>query len=286
MMTNKDESNQEPKNLQQENKPEPFQRYIPQRPDYDIEQLLPTFETEEDIRTENAKRIRLLRRSADSSHQDLAAKLEGCSDGGCCNSPACRICGSRYRRYIIGEMLRNFDETDKLQMVTVVPSSDAFPIDKLMEYNPHVLMNRVRRQLKGSGLGHLQVMGGVELDLDDELGLWQPHLHFIVAGATQSDFKEFRKRFYSRSRHPGNRTGKQDAVYIKRVKDKTQAFSYCMKLYWIQLKKYGDHNGKIRYKDRRLNVHDHSVAMLKLDSLRMGDLTLLMGVQRRGKSIG
>jgi hypothetical protein len=267
-------------------KVEPFQLYKPEHVDYDIAQLLTGFEAGEKILDENATRIRYLRRSKDDSYQELANKIGECVDGYPCGSTACRRCTSQFRRYLIGEMLRHFAGKKLLRMVTIVPFADAFKMEQLESFNPQSLMKRVRRQLKDVGFGSLVAMGGLELDFDVDLNLWQPHLHFICAGAASQEFKEFRCRFYSKARHPGNRKGKQEAVKINLVKDQAKAFSYCMKLYWVQLVKYSDVHGKVRYRDRRLKVDEHNRVMVKLDSMSIGDLTFLMGVKRRGKFVG
>jgi hypothetical protein len=183
-------------------------------------------------------------------------------------------------------MLRLWEGQSDLWFVTLVPGDVRVAKGELEEFEPKRLTERVKRQMQRAGLGEITMVGGVDVSWEEDgdgesEGVWQPHLHMIVAGCSGKAIKEVLDRHYARTAEvPQPRK-------VQEVKDAVRQFSYCVKPFWTKRVRWIDAKGK-RLRDSRmmrLKAEQQREAALFSSRLRPSELVLLMGVRQRGKKL-
>ncbi len=161
----------------------PWWYRFPLEPQYDVALLSPDFETRAKAREQNEKRIGLLRRGTSHASIILAEKLEKCSGRSPCESAACRLCMRECRRTITGLTLMQLQGADYLRSMTVIagaPFRDDWLEGTAAPPDPRAIKGWLRRVIRVHAPSVTLAIGGIEVDLNEDTGLAEPHAHILV----------------------------------------------------------------------------------------------------------
>jgi len=168
---------------------------------YDIKTDLPNFETEEDAAHESQIRQKALIKGG---YHDLAEKLADCAEDYRCASPACPQCVRIHRRgfyHAATELSKQYDLVNQ-RIVTLIYYSEAMTNEGLMNFDPKQLTGRTYKQLVRCGFKN-PVIGGLELDYHEDIGLWIPHFHLLVVDDI-SPLVTLRKKHFKKEKRPAS----------------------------------------------------------------------------------
>ncbi len=268
----------------------PWWYRFPLEPQYDVALLSPDFETRAKAREQNEKRIDLLRRGTSHASIILAEKLEKCSGRSPCESGACRLCMRECRRTITGLTLMQFQGAEYLRSMTIVAGAP-FRSDWLdgaeAPPDPRAIKGWLRRIIKEHAPSVTLAIGGIEVDLDSDSGLAEPHGHIMAVVWTKSRL-EWLRSYLRRN------VKKRRALRVSRFipeSDRAYATSYLWKFApmrkytWRRVDRHGHKKkcrGKVEMKDhagrrvlRWLDRHPPSAFVFTLGcNLQPGRLVL------------
>jgi hypothetical protein len=186
----------------------------------------------------------------------------------------------------VGEMLRLWEGRKDLSFVTLIPGDLRVAKGELEGFEPKRFTERVKRQMQRAGLSEITVVGGVDVSWEEDgdgesEGVWQPHLHMIVAGCSGEEIKKVLDRHYPRTPEV------REPVDTPEVKDPVRQFSYCHKPFWQRRVSWTNPQGKRRRNPsiKALKAEQQREAALFGARLRPSELVLLMGVRQRGKKL-
>jgi hypothetical protein len=251
------------------------------RPFYDIRKDLPGFETIAAVKKES--QIRQASLIKVGNHQ-LAAKLADCAIYCRCMSPACPLCVRINRRgfYHAATRLSKRHKMANKRIVTLIYYSEAMTSEQLEDFYPNRLKERVRKQLTRCGFQN-PVIGGLELDYHEDIGLWVPHLHLLVVDDIPA-LKTLRKRYLAKEKRPTSDSTPES--YISRpmleqdLNDPPEQLSYLCKQRWHLIRTYKNpETGKRRTRKLRLKKNEFIQSLTVLDSYTFSDLMFTFKVR-------
>ncbi|WP_147383605.1 hypothetical protein [Nitrosomonas supralitoralis] len=154
--------------------------------------------------------------------------------------------------------------------------------EELEHFDPKQLKDRLRQQLTRSGFRH-PVIGGLELDYHEDIGLWIPHFHLLVVDDI-SPLAALREKYLTKEKRPT--PDNPPTSYISRsmmvqiLKHPPKQLSYLCKQRWQSIRAYIDIvTGKRRTKKYRLNRYAFILSLTVLDSYTFSDLMLTYKVR-------
>ena len=250
-------------------------------PEHDLRRHLEDFETKAEAEERSASLCQVLEKG-NRQQRRLAKRLARCRRGKRCCAVPCARCRRRWRLWLVGEKLRLLKDREDLLFVTLIPPDLRLQQGGLEGFEPRRFTERVRRQMQRAGLGRIAVMGGVDISWEEDgngegEGVWQPHLHLIVAGCSAKEIREALDRHYPRTAEVSR------PVDAKEVKDAVRQFSYCHKPFWTRRVSWTDEKGKRRRGlPLGLKPEQQREAALFGSKLRPSELLFLYGVRQRG----
>ena len=253
-------------------------------PRHDLRQRLEDFETKEQVKERSASLCRVLEKG-NWQHKRLAKRLRRCRQKKRCLAVPCPRCRRRYRLWCVGEKLRLWGRRGDVLFVTLIPPDLRLQQGGLEGFEPRKFMERVRRQMQRAGLGGIAIAGGVDVSWEEDgngerEGVWQPHLHLIVAGCETKQIKKALDRHYQPTAEV------PQPLKIQKVEDAVRQFSYCHKPFWTRRVSWTDEEGKRhRGPPLGLKVEQQREAALFGSRLRPGELVMLSGVRQRGSRL-
>lgn len=269
------------------------------KPEYDIELLRPAiydernrnkgFETIADAIRENAARAEILRSGTSAASLELANDIGRCSPRRWCLSTACKWCMRNFRRAITGLALETLEDEESVRMITIV-LGEPYRSDWLRGNAPIPCLKAIKRKLRNDFARHAPfihlAIGGIEVDLDAETKLAEPHLHVVTIVNRVSRLDDLRE-FYRRS------TGLDRALLVSDIvpfDQRAKCVSYLWKFSPTRKLsfKYTNKNGVIEAttKKRRLKGPAGRRAYHWLDKYRPEDFIFTIGCPlRNGKLI-
>jgi hypothetical protein len=267
---------------------------MPTRPDffcdfsphaeYDIQQLLRTFETRQQAEAYRRRRIEVLREDG-RADQCLADKLEACGGPeGRCLSLADPVCARDHRRWIIGETLRLLADRDDLLAVTLIPPQWRVPSPGLAGLEAKAPLAALKRQLERADLPGLMLVGGLDLSLEIDRregrpDAWQPHVHAIVTGCTREELRRALERHYAAT------TEVAKPLRIDTVRDRAEQVSYCWK--GLHRRRVSGFGAEGRPSTARYPLRDDELreVLRFLDRHAFAELLVMKGVRRYGSRL-
>jgi hypothetical protein len=256
-----------------------FWRRRKPRPKYDIALLRgpnkpkgQRFETLPDARQESERSEQLLRSFA-GANRLLADYLEECRAGDYeCHKPFCPICAGRFRRWLIGELLRVSKGYDPVHVYTVLLKE--VPRDKIDSLDPAPFKHVLRKRLERSGLGSVPVIGGFEIAYKAERRAWVLHANLVMFGSKRHARREFKKSFAG--------DGFERPVVKATLKDRPKQLSYILKFSTYH-RPYEQH-GSAKAKAKPLNAREHAALVKWMSQFEFQDFLFLMNARREGGS--
>jgi hypothetical protein len=239
----------------------------------DITMRLKGFESFKDVRTRRESLIRELLKNGTPKAVELAEKLLYCSLEPCL-SPACPCCMRQFRRWWFSAVTDFFKGLSDIRFVTLAPTDEVLERDELREFDIDRFSSRIRRRLDRLDVS-VKAVGGIEMDFDDRLKVWRPHVHLIVAGVTRAkqlhklNVKVSPKVDGEKRRHP---------LRVDQVRNRSKQFSYLMKAIWKRKLSFRKNSGV------ELKPNELCQAMIFRDQHKLTDFIFPYGVTKRGSS--
>ena len=250
---------------------------------YDIKTDLPGFETITKVSNESQIRQKALIKGG---HRDLAVKLADCAADYRCESPACPQCVRHNRRgfYHAAAALSKQHDMANQRTVTLIYYSEALTSKELKDFDPNRLTERVRKQLTRCGFQN-PVIGGLELDYHEDIGLWIPHFHLLVTNDTEP-LEILREKYLAKEKRPPSKgthtTPTSRPMMVQRLKRPPKQLSYLCKQRWQSISAYiGTVKGKRKRRTdkHRLETYKFILSLIVLDSYTFSDLMILYKVR-------
>ena len=262
--------------------PDHFWHYQP-APQHDLRQQLAGFDELENVCEEDQQLARLLA-EGNATERAIGKQLAGCRDGRRCLLPVCRKCRRRYRLWLAAAMVRLLGEGKGLLFVTLIPRDERLPPGRLHKFSPRRLIERLKRQLARSGLGHVVVIGGVDLSFNvdsdgKQPARWEPHLHLIVAGCSKEQLLAALRRHYRPSKEV------RAPLRIQRLANWPKQFSYTTKPFFGMKMYFTNDAGMRRPARRRLPPERAREISRVLSRYSNNDLRMLVGVRQHGTEL-
>lgn len=257
----------------------PFWRRKRPRKRHDIVLLRPStlpkskrFETTADAKIERTRSLAVLDSVAGSSV--CAEYLHDCgTDGYRCDQPFCPVCARRFRRWLIGELLRLTERKAPMRIFTVL--LQAAPSNKIDELDLDRHRASLRKRIQRSGLDDAVVIGGFEVVYKTNLRNWVLHANLLVIGGRKAAWLKFTDRFSD--------DALDRPVVSSPLLDRPRQLSYLLKFttYHRPYKRRGLSKGQAI----PLNKTEH-VALVRLMAGReFQDFLFFFNARRRGSAI-
>lgn len=153
---------------------------------------------------------------------------------------------------------------------------------ELKDFDPNRLTERLRKQLTRCGFLN-PVIGGLELDYHEDIGLWIPHFHLLVVDDTEP-LITLRKKHFKKEKRPASKgthtTPTSRAMMIQGLKHPPEQLSYLCKQRWQLIRPYEDpETDKRKTRKLRLKGYKFILSLTVLDSYTFSDLMLLYRVR-------
>ncbi len=257
-------------------------KQVRRNPDfYNIKKDLPNFETIEDATNELQIRQKAL--SKEGFHY-LAWDIAHCVTERRCISPACPQCVRIHRRgfyHAATALSKQYDLVNQ-RIVTLIYYSEAMTSKELKDFDPNRLTERLRKQLARCGFEN-PVVGGLELDYHEDIGLWIPHFHLLVVDDAEP-LVTLRKKHFKKEKRPTSDNPPTSyisrSMMVQELKHPPEQLSYLCKQRWQSICAYIDIvTGKRRTKKYRLELYKFILSLAVLDSYTFSDLMLLYRVR-------
>src|SRR5258708_1420905 len=253
----------------------PFNAPLPP-PERDIRLLMVTmdgrhgFETPAAADRERLGRIASLRESPDPRALVVARRLAECTREARCLSPACSFCVGRTRIWFYAEIagllnLQGSTTGADLKLITLVHEDWIHSKSALLDFDPKVLIDRVRHQFIRVGITGVSVLGAVHGEFDEQRGYWQPHLHLVTKGIGQTHLDLIREKHYRRSSLIDR------PMVVQPVINPPQQISYLLKSYWPMKVRYIAIDGQKRSTFWRIREPYHTQYLIVLDQFNLLD---------------
>jgi hypothetical protein len=249
-------------------------------PNYDIVLLRPgdrpkgeRFETLADARAESERSEKLLR-SFSGGNKELAEFLQECRAGDYeCDKPSCPICARKFRRWLIGELLRVTQGNGSVRIYTIL--LEEAPHDKINNLDPADFRHQLRKRLERAGLAKTPVIGAFEIVYKAKRWVWVLHINLVIIGGKKSSHKEFKRGFEkSRIERP---------IMGAELKDPPEQLSYILKFstYHRPHEQHGPNRGDAK----PLNPREHAALVKWMSRFEFNDFLFLVNARRGGSKI-
>src|SRR5262249_48896261 len=149
-------------------------------------------ETLADAREESERNEQALRSFSASSNEIIEYLQECRAECYECNQPFCPICAGRFRRWLIGELLRVTQER-RAHIYTVLLKEA--PKEKIHTLDPAPFRHLLRKRLDRAGLSKVPVIGGFEIVYKAKTRVWVLHANLVIIGAKKAARKKFKDSF-------------------------------------------------------------------------------------------
>jgi len=256
-------------------------------PDFnDIREDLSGFESKQECIKESQIRQKAL---ITGGYHELAEKLAKCTGDYRCMSPACPQCSRTHRQgfYHAATTLSNQYNEANQRTVTLVYYTEVMTTKQLKKFDPARLQQRLRKQLVRCDFRR-PVIGGLEIDYNEDIQRWVPHFHLLVVDDVEA-LEKLRGYFKKEKRSMSSVA--TSAQYISRpmlvqsLKDSPKQLSYLCKQRWQSIHAYRDKDGKRRTSKRRLDKKRFPLSLRILDQLSFSDLLFLYKARVSGNEI-
>ncbi len=230
-------------------------------------------ESPDDTINETEKRSKLLLKTGNEKHQQIALKLWSCleEDDHDCNSLACKQCTRTKRMKLIESVLPKV-VGNHYRFVTVILYRDILAKSQLHTLKPQKLKERLYRNLKSVGITN-PVYGALEVDFHEEEQVWLPHFHLLVeADEDRMDSLVTKRKCQHDIEVWKGKTPRP--VKVDPIKDAIRQVSYIYKFMWQTV--------LVNERKVRGELEVYCAALAYLDSLPIETLQVQYGV-RRGK---
>jgi hypothetical protein len=213
-----------------------------------LRQLLPKFETPEQVRERKAMLIKHLQ-AGKRATRNVGRKLRRCRKGADCKSPICPRCVRNLRKsFIPGAIncitrVRTANNIPKRQIVafSAVLPEERYADGDLHNADLRKINERIQRRHQRAGL--LLVFAGVDVSYnEDSAGRWAPHWQLQVYGVCVGlDVTDVRARLAKQ--YPDSDTTPKP-LRVRRCRNLAKALSYMIKPYFGRRVSYLDNTGR------------------------------------------
>lgn len=264
----------------------PFRTLLPPA-DRDLRRLLPSgngetgFESYAAAERERNRRVNALRRHPAPLAAQTAERLAACAAGARCLSPSCSTCVGRLRIWFYSEVaqalpIQQTTAQSALKMITLVNEDWILRRQQILNFNPKVLIDRVRHQFVRAGGNQAIVIGAVHGEYDRRQQYWQPHLHLVAKDLDTATISLLRRRHYQRT----------SLIYrpmvVQPLNDPAPQVSYLLKSFWPLRERYVQKGSQKSSTFRRIPEPLHSECLMMHDQFNLLDFVFLLGVRRQG----
>ncbi|MBP2292236.1 hypothetical protein [Azospirillum rugosum] len=246
------------------------------------------FETADQVRERRDKLVRLLENGENAARR-VAKRLKRCKPQRRCGSGACPICGRRFRRWWVGEVLKLLSFTEitdgdndaVVLSVTLVNRDHRRQAGQLHTLDLRKLIDQYRTQIKRAGLNVRFMVGAVDISFNID-GLkrwephWSPHLYLLVNGATSKAIRE------ALERHLIADDAVPRPIRMRTVKNGVKAASYAWKSAFFQRNSFLDGLGRPNTWPYPMKPTQVRELMIYLDRYQPTDRLFLRNVRRHG----
>jgi hypothetical protein len=233
--------------------PQQYDIAVLRPPRYDKKGRNKGFETVKESKERDRKNIAVLQaRGSSTRSSELADKLFDCLCGFLCGSSASKKCMRELRRTMTGLALPHAQVFIAAGLIpvllTVVWTDPALRSPVLPKVNLPNLGQSFRMKLRRCELSHVPMIGGFEIDFNDNAKVWELHVH-IVAFVTDEDELDPLKKHFKKA-HGVSRPMQVKSRDPQRVHE---AVVYCWKFAPMRKRSYRRkeivwRNGKFRSK--------------------------------------
>lgn len=255
-----------------------------------ISKAMPEFETIHQTLTENAIRVKALRKFGNprskTERLQLANKLENCNPEETCGSMACSLC-QRYRRLkFMQKWLPYIEEhQDEYKAVTLISYADMFSNSTLLAWDLGMLKQRLLKAIQRIGFS-APVIGGFEMDYhnythEPERSHWMPHFHMLIPHEPEKleMLRQYMLREKNLHMRPGRRSRPMKDDFIA---SSVHALSYCVTGIWQEYTWFMNAESELKKTKNGTRIRNLSVfakSLVKLDRMSDALLTFRVNVQ-------
>ena len=164
----------------------------------DIRQTNQTkFWSREAAEKEREQRIAILRKGS-KADRFLASQLLAARTHEPAPTMCCPLAARRFQLFFVARAMKIWKQQgDHPIALTVFDPKWAVPFSKARTINWRKLHSQLRRRLERHLGQHVLVFGIGEIEADDSRQVWQPHYHLVVFGASPTDLKALRKKYFA-----------------------------------------------------------------------------------------
>lgn len=227
---------------------------------------------------ENNERIKQLeltyKLTKEKYYKNLAKKIHNCEDAYPCNSLACAKCINVKQLDIVNKYISYV--SDNYIFVTLIFYKNKIPINKLSDFNPNLLKDKLRKKLKSIGFNNF-IFGCLELDLhlyeSINSSYYQPHFHLLIPNESEK-IKSLRDYMKS-SKNLNSRQGiKNRPMVVDEINDIEGIIKYITKIMWCEMAFFTNKEGRLKHSSKRRisNSPMFADSLVKLDTLKFSDI--------------
>lgn len=248
---------------------------------HDVARLHDRFESRRDTRARRAALAATLGRG-EGAHKALSRTLGACKAGRACGSAACPVCCRRFRRWLVGEILKLHHELGgNWYAVTLVSPALKREPGTLIGLDVAKTKDWLRTRIIRAGLGHLTMIGGLDISYNENgdgqwRTHWQPHFYLLVRTEDRGQLKRALAGAFRADRTIPR------PVRIRPLVDVTKAASYLWKSMFFRRVSYRDDRGQRRTRGLSLKASATRELALLLDHHSPTDRLFLRKVRKRG----
>ena len=255
-----------------------------------LRQLLPKFETSQQVRERKAKLVKHLK-AGKRATRNVGRKLRRCRKNKACSSPSCPRCLRQLRKSFITGAMQAIDQVrttndirdDQIVAFSAVLTEERYAYGDLHNADLKKINERVQRRHQRAAFP--LVFAGVDISWnEDSARRWHPHWQLQVYGVCVGVEKaEVKKRLTTL--YPANDTTPRP-LRIRRCTNLVQALSYAIKPYFGKRVSYfHSETGKFRTRKVSLKRPEAQEVATWIDHYPLSARYALTGCRRYGDRI-